>query len=112
MEMEILIGSETMAAVDGFFLFVSRFWTPHDSLYRGSFTKVVLFDRVEAAPAIRSDQIGRWSLNSLLILLEPWLFWVVWKLVYLTLMLRFPLPNVFSCTWKNRKIGFAHPCDC
>ena len=55
MEMEVEIRSETVAAVDGFFLFVSRFWTPGVSLYRGPFTKVVLFDRAEAAPAIRAE---------------------------------------------------------
>ena len=56
--MEMEIGSETMAAIDGFFLFISRFWVPRDSLYIGSFTKVVLFDRAEAAATMREDQNG------------------------------------------------------
>ena len=52
------IGSETMVAVDGFFLFVPHFRTPGVSLYRDPFTKVVLLDRAEATPAIQLDQIG------------------------------------------------------
>ena len=91
------IGSETMAAVDGFFLFVSipRFSSLGVSLYLGAFMKVVLFDGTKAAPTIRRQLYGRTrmvppyscSLNSLESSLEPWLLWVVWNLVYLTLML-------------------------
>ena len=84
------IGSETMAAVDGFFLFVSRFWSRRTPLYLGVFAEVGVFDLTKAAPAIRAELYGRsWrlppyscSLNSLEALLEAWLLWEVWKLVY------------------------------
>ena len=88
--MEMEIGSETMAAVDGFFLFVSRFASRHTPLYMGVFTEVVLFDQAEAATAIRAELYGRSKkllLYSCLLhlqngLLEAWLLWEVWKLVY------------------------------
>ena len=49
------IGSETMAVVDGFFLFVSRFASRRAPLYMGVFTEVVVFDLAKAAPAIRAE---------------------------------------------------------
>ena len=58
MEREMEIGSETMAAVDGFFLFVSRFWSRRTPLYLGVFTEVVAFDLTKAAPAIRAELGG------------------------------------------------------
>ena len=89
--MEMEIGSKTMAAVDGFFLFVSRFVSRRTPLYMGVFTEVVLFDQAKVAPAIRPELYGRslelppysWSLNSLTALLEAWLLWGAWKLAYL-----------------------------
>ena len=45
----------TMVAVDGFFLFVSRFWSRRAPLYLGVFTEVVAFDLTKAAPAIRVE---------------------------------------------------------
>ena len=50
--MEMEIGSETMAAVDGFFFFVSRFWSRRAPLYLGVFTEVAAFDLTKAAPAM------------------------------------------------------------
>ena len=90
------IGSETMAAVDGFFFSSSpRFSSRGVSLYLGAFTKVVLFDRTKAAPTIRRQLYSRtrmvppYSCSSdfLESFLKPLLLWVVWNLVYLTLML-------------------------
>ena len=89
------IGSETMAAVDGFFSSSPHFWSRGVSLYRGSFTKVVPFDRAKAAATIRAQLYGRarmvrpynWLLGSLESSLEPRLLWVVWNLVYMTSML-------------------------
>ena len=49
------IGYENMAAVDGFFLFVSHFWSQRTPLYLGVFTEVVAFDLTKAAPAIRAE---------------------------------------------------------
>ena len=57
--MEMEIGSETMAAIDGFFLFVSRFWSRCARLYMGVFTEVVVFDLTKAAPAIRAELYER-----------------------------------------------------
>ena len=48
-------GSETMAAVDGLFLFVSRFWSQRAPLYLGDFMEVVACDLTKAAPAIRAE---------------------------------------------------------
>ena len=97
--MEVEIESGTMAVVDGSFLFLSSpsrcFSSRGASLYLGAFTKVVLFDEAKAASTIRAQLYGRtrmvppysWSLCSLESPLEPWPLWVVWNLVYLTLML-------------------------
>ena len=49
---------ETMAAVDGFFLFVSRFWSRRAPLYLSVFTEVVAFDLTKAAPATRAELGG------------------------------------------------------
>ena len=57
--MEVEIGSETVAAVDGFFLFVSCFWSRRTPLYLGIFMQVVAFDLMKAAPAIRAELYGR-----------------------------------------------------
>ena len=59
LEMEMEIGSETTAVVDGFFFSLSpRFSSRGVSLYLGAFTKVVLFDDTMAAATIRVDQNG------------------------------------------------------
>ena len=63
-EMEMEIGSGTMAVVDGFFslrlLGSSSFYfsSRGASLYLGAFTKVVPFDDTMAAATIRADQNG------------------------------------------------------
>ena len=64
--MEMEIGSETMAVVDGFFSSSScplcsparRFSSQGASLYPDAFTKVVPFDDTMAAATIRADQNG------------------------------------------------------
>ena len=64
-------------------------------LYLSAFTKVVLFDDTMAAATIRAQLYGRTkkvppyscSSNFLESFLEPRFLWVVWNLVYLTLML-------------------------
>ena len=53
--MEMEIGSETMAVVDGFFLFVSHVVSRRASFYMGIFTEVVAFNLTKAAPAIRAE---------------------------------------------------------
>ena len=93
--MEMEIGSETMVVVDGFFSSFLLFMSRGVSLYRGPFTKVVLFDREKAAASIRRQLYGwtriflqySWLLDSMESSLEPELLWVVWNFVSLTLIL-------------------------
>ena len=66
-----------------------------EALYIGGpFTKVVLFDLEVAAASIRRELYGREKCSRRIVArqtlessLEPRLLWVVWNLVYLTLML-------------------------
>src|SRR4051812_4844184 len=68
---------------------LSIFSSREVSLYRGPFTKVVLFDLAVSVETIWPEFLFlqySWSLNLLVPLHDPWFLWVVGNLVSLTLM--------------------------
>ena len=98
---------KTMAAVDGFFIFVSRFWSRGGTLYRGSLHESCsvwpggvggIYTMWTIRPGIPPHSCSSCSVESSL---EPRLLWVVWNLVSLTLMLWFPFPHAFTCAGKD-----------